>query len=106
MGEHEIVYRILGYSPSQLSLTFAACELVKWDIYLDRVPDIARDAACRALQRLFNGTPISVLATVTEVLAMTPPGWVQAIEVNDSRATMPPEFLPHCGVIAIWTRPR
>lgn len=61
---------------------------------------------CRAVQLLFNGTPINYLQTVTEILEKTPPSWVQAIEVYDSRATMPPEFLPHCGVVAIWTRSR
>lgn len=173
-GEHEIAYRILGYSPSHLNLTFAAGELVKWDIYLDRVPQlrssmdvkgksvrvpagyetvykraarglgsfITREQIdslpatnilslmkqanvpfiraernvsdqvmlvtqrCRAVQLLFNGTPISALQAITDIMEKTPPGWVQAIEVYDSRASMPPEFLPHCGVVAIWTRPR
>lgn len=61
---------------------------------------------CRAVQLLFNGTPINSLQAVTDIMEKTPPGWVQAIEVYDSRATMPPEFLPSCGVVAIWTRSR
>lgn len=173
-GEHEITYRLLGYSPAQLQLGFSAGETVRWDIYLDRVPrlltsmevrgrnvrvpagfetvykraarglgsfvtkeqidslpasnimSVLRQAnvpfiraernvsdqimlvtqRCRSVQLLLNGTPINYAATVTEILEKTPPGWVQAIEVYDSRASMPPEFLPNCGVVAIWTRPR
>lgn len=173
-GEHEIIYRILGYSPTQLQLPFAPGELVKWDIYLERVPQlltsmevrgrsvrmpsgfetvykraarglgsfitreqidslapndllgvlrranvpfvrVERNVSnevmlvtqrCRSVQLLFNGTPITHASTVTEIMEKTSPGWVQAIEVYDSRATMPPEFLPHCGVVAIWTRTR
>ena len=173
-GEQEITYRILGYKPVQLQLPFAVGELVRWDIYLDRVPQlltsmevkgkhvrvpvgyetvykraarglgsfvtkeqidslpansimsVLRQAnvpfiraernvsdqimlvtqRCRAVQLLLNGTPIKFLQTVTDILEKTPPSWVQAIEVYDSQASMPPEFLPNCGVVAIWTRPR
>jgi hypothetical protein len=173
-GEHEIVYRILGYAPTQLQLPFAPGETVRWDIYLDRVPQlltsmevrgksvrvpagyetvykraarglgsfitkeridslaannimaVLREAnvpfiraernvsdqimlvtqRCRSVQLLFNGTPITYASAITDIMEKTPPGWVQAIEVYDSRATMPLEFLPNCGVVAIWTRPR
>lgn len=61
---------------------------------------------CRSVQLLLNGVPMSYAQSVTEIMEKTPPSWVQAIEVYDSRASMPLEFLPNCGVVAIWTRPR
>ena len=173
-GEREITYRMLGYSPVKLELPFAPGELVKWDIYLDRVPQLLtsmevrgrslrvpsgfesvyRRAArgqglfvtreqidsvnprdvlgilhhfsnvkgaynksgvvnrieslrCEDFAILLNGTPVtSNLRVVEELLYSTPPGWIQAVEVYDSRARMPVEFLPACGAVAIWTRTR
>jgi len=62
---------------------------------------------CEDFAIFLNGTAITANPhAVEEVLYSTPPGWIQAIEVYDSRARMPVEFLPGCGAVAIWTRSR
>ena len=62
---------------------------------------------CEEFKIFLNGTPINANhRAVEDVLYSTPPGWIQAIEVYDSRARMPVEFQPACGAVAIWTRTR
>lgn len=62
---------------------------------------------CEEFKIFLNGTPINAnQMAVEEVLYSTPPGWIQAIEVYDSRVRMPVEFQPACGAVAIWTRTR
>ena len=62
---------------------------------------------CEEFKIFLNGTPINANhVAVEDVLYSTPPGWIQAIEVYDSRARMPVEFQPACGAVAIWTRTR
>ncbi len=62
---------------------------------------------CEDFAILLNGTPITANpVAVEELLTSTPPSWIQAIEVYDSRARIPVEFQPACGVVAIWTRAR
>lgn len=62
---------------------------------------------CEEFMILLNGTPInSNQYAVEELLRSTSPSWIQAIEVYDSRARMPAEYRPACGVVAVWTRTR
>lgn len=62
---------------------------------------------CEEFKTFLNGTPINANhVAVEEILYSTPPGWIHAIVVYDSRARMPVEFQPACGAVAIWTRTR
>jgi hypothetical protein len=62
---------------------------------------------CEEFAIFLNGTPITGNHdAVEDLLTSTPPGWVQAVEVYDSRARIPVELQPACGVVAIWTRAR
>ena len=173
-GEHEITYRLLGYTAMQLRETFVAGVTMTRDLYLARMPRLLtamdvkgkslrvpagfetiykraargqgyfvtreqidslnpRDVVgvlnhftsartgytgsgkfnriesqrCEEFAIMLNGTPITANhIAVEELLTSTPPGWIQAIEVYDRRASIPVEFQPACGVVAIWTRAR
>ena len=61
---------------------------------------------CEEFTVYLNGTPIANAHALEDLLGSTPPQWIQAVEVYDSRSRMPVEFQPSCGVVAIWTRAR
>lgn len=62
---------------------------------------------CEEYAVFLNGTQMNAHPyALEELLYKTPPQWIQAIEVYDSRARMPVEFQPNCGAVALWTRTR
>lgn len=62
--------------------------------------------AGRSVVLYLNGVPLTAALSVNEVLDHLAPGNVQAIEMYNGSASVPPTFQPACAAVAIWTRAR
>jgi hypothetical protein len=55
---------------------------------------------------ILNGTRLTHVHSVNEVLDHMAPSSIQAVEMYNGPTSVPPNFQPACAVVAIWTRAR